>query len=596
MIEAAKLYNFAALWSAESCRLAGDLQVVGEQASRVLGAPAAPRCRPCLRCAGILPATTRSLPRAVLYQKMIFRGPYPDVTIPEISLTDFIFPSANEFPNKLALIDGPTGHTLTYAQFVDAVRRVAASLNQSGFRKGDVFGIFSTNCPEYAIAFHAVAMLGGIITTVNPLYTAAEAACQLRDSGAKLLLTAPQFIEKARAAAEQTKIEELFVFGEAEGATPFASLLKSDGAVPQVEINPRADLVALPYSSGTTGLPKGVMLTHYNLVANLRQMDGLEYFHSEDMLLCVLPLFHIYGLVVVLNMGLHQGATIVTTPRFDLEQFLGLIQTYRVTLSHIVPPIVLQLARNPIVEKYDLSSLTTIFSGAAPLGAELSRECMQRIGCGIRQGYGMTETSPVTHSSPADPAKVKLGSVGTPAPNTECKLIDPATGCELGPNQEGEVCVKGPQVMKGYLNNPEATAHTIDPDDWLHTGDVGYADEDGHFYIVDRVKELIKYKGFQVAPAELEAILLTHPAVADAAVIPCADDEAGEVPKAVVVLKSQATAEALMGFIAARVAPHKKIRAVAFVDQIPKSASGKILRRVLVERERQNTNSSQTLP
>ncbi len=328
------------------------------------------------------------------------------------------------------------------------------------------------------------------------------------------------------------------------------------------------------------------MLTHYNLVSNMRQMDGLDYFRRDDTLLCVLPLFHIYGLVVVLNMGLHLGATIVTMPRFDLEQFLGLIQKYRVTLSHIVPPIVLKLAKDPIVESYDLSSLKMIFSGAAPLGAELSRECIQRIGCSIRQGYGLTETSPVTHSSPADPAKMKLGSVGTPAPNTECKLVDPATGEERGPNQEGEICVHGPQVMKGYLNNPEATARTIDKDQWLHTGDIGYADDDGHFYIVDRVKELIKYKGFQVPPAELEAVILTHPAVADAAVIPCSDDEAGEIPKAFVVLKGQATADELMEFVAQRVAPHKKIRALEFIDQIPKSLSGKILRRVLIEKER----------
>jgi len=276
----------------------------------------------------------------------------------------------------------------------------------------------------------------------------------------------------------------------------------------------------------------------------------------------------------------------VTVPRFDLEQFLDLIQKYRVTLSHVVPPIVLQLAKNPIIEKYDLSSLKIIFSGAAPLGEELSRACIKRIGCSIRQGYGMTETSPVTHSSPADPAQMKHGSVGPPAPNTECKLIDSASGAELGPNQEGELCVRGPQVMKGYLNNPQATANTIDQDGWLHTGDIGYADDDGHFHIVDRVKELIKYKGFQVAPAELEAILLAHPAIADAAVIPCRDDEAGEVPKAFVVSKGEVTGEAIMDFVAERVAPHKKIRFVEFIPQIPKSASGKILRRVLVEKER----------
>jgi acyl-CoA synthetase (AMP-forming)/AMP-acid ligase II len=517
---------------------------------------------------------------------MIFRGPYPDVQIPEVSLTEFIFNSIEGFTDKQALIDGPSGRSLTYGEFADAVRRVAASLAQRGFKKGDVCAIFSTNCPEYAVLFHAVAMLGGINTTLNPLYTGDEAAFQLNDAGAKFLVAAEVVIEKAREAAEQSKIEELFVFGEAEGATPFASLLDSDGVVPHVEIDPKNDLVALPYSSGTTGLAKGVMLTHHNLVANMCQMDGLDYFHKDDILLCVLPLFHIYGLVVVLNMGLHLGATIVMMPRFDLEQFLSLIQKYRVTLSHIVPPIVLKLAKDPIIENYDLSSLKMVFSGAAPLGPELTRECISRIGCGVRQGYGMTETSPVTHSSPANPEKMKLGSVGPPAPNTECKMVDPATGEELGPNQEGEVCVRGPQIMKGYLNNPEATTITIDPDNWLHTGDIGYADEDGHCFIVDRVKELIKYKGFQVAPAELEAILLTHPAVADTAVIPCPDGEAGEVPKAFVVLKAETSAEELMEFIADQVAPHKKIRSVEFIDQIPKSLSGKILRRVLVEKER----------
>jgi acyl-CoA synthetase (AMP-forming)/AMP-acid ligase II len=517
---------------------------------------------------------------------MIFRAPYPDVSIPEISLTDFIFGAIDEFPEKVALVDVPTGRSLTYGEFASAVRRVAAGLARRGFKKGDVFAIFSPNCLDYAVTFHAVAMLGGINTTINPLYTADEARFQLRDAGAKFLATIPVFMDKAGKAARTVGIEEVFVFGEGDSGTPFASLLADDGEVPTVEIDPRNDLVALPYSSGTTGLPKGVMLTHYNLVANMCQMDGLDYFHRDDRLLCVLPLFHIYGLVVVLNMGLHLGSTIVIMPRFDLEQFLAAIEKYRITLSHIVPPIVLKLAKEPIVDNYDLSSLKMIFSGAAPLGAELSRECMDRIGCGIRQGYGMTETSPVTHSSPADPARMRLGSVGTAAPNTEVKLVDPGTGAELGANQEGEVCVRGPQIMKGYLNNPEATARTIDSDNWLHTGDIGYADSQGHFFIVDRVKELIKYKGFQVAPAELEALLLTHPAVLDAAVIPAHNDETGEVPKAFVVAKEETSDKEIMDFVAARVAPYKKIREVEFIAQIPKSLSGKILRRVLIEQER----------
>lgn len=522
---------------------------------------------------------------------MIFRGPFPEVTIPEVALTDFVMQDAAKRADKPALIEGPTGRVITYGELALAIREVAAGLAARGFQKGDVFGILSPNVPEYGIAFHAVATLGGVNTTVNPLYTAHEIAHQLKDAGARFLVTVPQCLEKAAQAAAEANIEELFVFEQPgtdnNGATPFSALILKGGTPPTVAINPRKDLVALPYSSGTTGLPKGVMLTHHNLVANMRQMVGLKYFTHDDTLICLLPLFHIYGLVVVLNMGLYSGATIVTMPRFELEPFLQTLQEYDVTLAHLVPPIVLALTKHPAVDNYKLPKLRTIFCGAAPLDENLTRACMERLGCDIRQGYGMTETSPVTHSSPPEKENVKYGSVGVPAPNTECKVIDLETGEELGPNQEGEVCVRGPQIMLGYLNKADATAATIDPDGWLHSGDIGYADADGHFYIVDRAKELIKYKGFQVAPAELEALLLTHPDVADAAVIPCPDDDAGEVPKAYVVLKGKTTAEELMEFVAARVAPHKKIRDVEFIDKIPKSPSGKILRRLLVQAERE---------
>lgn len=518
---------------------------------------------------------------------MIFRGPYPDVNIPEVPFTQFVMRRAQELPDKPALIEGDTGRVVTYSQLEDSISRVAGNLAKRGFKKGQVLGILSPNVPEYAMIFHAVAMLGGVNTLINPLYTENEIAHQLKDAGARFLVTVPAFLEKAGAASKAAQVEELFVFGEAEGATPFATLLEVNGKPPLVAINPREDLVALPYSSGTTGLPKGVMLTHFNLVANICQMEGLEYFSENDTLICVLPMFHIYGLVVILNMGLYTGATIVTLPRFELEQFLQTIETYDVTLAHLVPPIVLALSKHPIVDQYQLSKLKMIFSGAAPLDENLTRACMERLNCNIRQGYGMTETSPVTHSSPAPPRTVKFGSVGMPAPNTECKIVSLESGEILGPNQEGEVCVRGPQVMKGYLNRPEATAQTIDAESWLHTGDIGYADEDGHFFIVDRAKELIKYKGFQVPPAELEALLLTHPAIADAAVIPCPDDEAGEVPKAFVVLRGEATGQEIMSFVEQRVAPHKKVRMVEFIDKIPKSASGKILRRVLVQSERE---------
>ncbi|MCI0339493.1 MAG: 4-coumarate--CoA ligase family protein, partial [Acidobacteria bacterium] len=517
---------------------------------------------------------------------MIFRGPFPEVTIPEIPLTPFVMRRAQELGEKPALIEAPTGRVVTYSELAKSISCVAGNLAKRGFKKGDVVGILSPNVPEYAMAFHGVASLGGINTTLNPLYTEHEIAQQLKDAHARFLVTAADFIDKARAAAKATQIEELFVFGEAGqglvGATPFLELLTGDLETPVVEINPREDLVALPYSSGTTGLPKGVMLTHHNLVANLRQMEGLCYFAENDRLICVLPLFHIYGLVVILNMGLYTGATIVMMPRFDLEQFLKTVSKYGVTMAHLVPPIVLALSKNPIVDDYDLSTLRTIFSGAAPLGESLTRACMERLKCEIRQGYGMTETSPVTHSSPPDRERIKFGSVGVCAPSTECKVVDLETGVALGPNQEGEICVRGPQIMKGYLNRPDATTQTIDSEGWLHTGDIGYADQDGHFYIVDRAKELIKYKGFQVPPAELEAVLLTHEAIADAAVIPCPDDEAGEVPKAYVVLRCDATPEEIMSYVESRVAPHKKLRGVEFIDKIPKSPSGKILRRILV--------------
>ena len=518
---------------------------------------------------------------------MIFRGPFPDVEIPDVPLTEYVFERAAEYAEKPALVDGVSGRVLSYAQLASAVRAAAAGLARRGFARGDVLALYSPNLPEYVVAFHAVATLGGVVTTVNPQYTVEELSKQLKDSGAKYLVTIPPLLERALAAAEGRSLGELFVFGEAEGATPFAALLEGGAAdLPEAEINPAEDVVVLPYSSGTTGVCKGVMLTHRNLVANLAQVRGTGNDWGGETVLCVLPLFHIYGMVVVMNHGLRCGATLVTLPRFDFEPFLRTLQEHRVTLAPIVPPIVLALSKSPLVDAYDLSALRTVFSGAAPLGAEQSRECVERLGCEVIQGYGMTEASPVTHLSA--PGRNKPGSVGLCVPNMECRLVSVETGEEVGAGERGEVHVRGPQVMKGYLGRPEASAETVDAEGWLHTGDVAYADEDGFFYIVDRAKELIKYKAFQVAPAELEALLLTHRSVADAAVIPSPDEEAGEVPKAFVVVKEGhgLTEAEVLSFVAAQVAPYKKVRRVEFVPQIPKSPSGKILRRLLVERER----------
>jgi acyl-CoA synthetase (AMP-forming)/AMP-acid ligase II len=518
---------------------------------------------------------------------MIFRSPYKEVAIPEVSLAEFVLRRAGEFADKPALIEASENRVMTYGQLKENVRRVAAGLDRRGFKKGDCLAIYSPNIPEYAVAFYSVATLGGIITTINPLYTADEVAHQLKDACAKYLLTVPQLMDKSIEAIRELSIEEVFVFGEAEGATSFASLLESEGVVPETRINPREDIVALPYSSGTTGVAKGVMLTHYNMVANLRQLEDHDKTSEQDTLIAVLPFFHIYGMNVIMNYGLYKGATIVVMARFEMEQFLTALETYKVTRAHLVPPIILALAKQPIVDKYDLSTIKLIMSGAAPLDKNLSSACTERLGCVIKQGYGMTESSPVTHMCSEVPEKIKPGSVGQCIANTECKIVDLETAAELEQGSEGELWVRGPQVMLGYLNRAEATAQTIDTEGWLHTGDIAYADAEGHFYIVDRAKELIKYKGFQVAPAELEAVLLTHPAIADAAVIPCPDDEAGEVPKAFVVLKTETDEQEIKEYVAARVAPYKKIRQVEFIEQIPKSPSGKILRRLLIQRERE---------
>jgi len=521
---------------------------------------------------------------------VIFKSPYADVTIPNISLARLVLDRLPAYGDKPALIDGLTDRVITYRQLVAAIQRVAAGLHQHGLRQGDVFAIYSPNLPEYVVAFHAVLLAGGVLTTLNPLYTVDEVVVQLNDCHAKYLLTISKFLENAQAAAARCDIQEIFTFDPVAGATPFAALLAGDAPLPAVEIDPAEDIAVLPYSSGTTGVGKGVMLTHRNVVANVLQCDGVtgvDTVSQVDRIIGVLPFYHIYGMGAIVTVSLVRGATIVTVPRFDFEQFLALIQKHKLTRLNVVPPMLVALAKHPLVDKYDLSSLVELASGAAPLSAELAQAVMARLGCSVIQGYGLTETSPITHVYDRNLAHTdKRGSVGPLLPNTECLVVDIASGQPLGAGQHGEIWIRGPQVMKGYLNNPAATATTLDADGWLHTGDIGYADEQGFFFIVDRLKELIKYKGYQVAPAELEALLLEHPAVADVAVISSPDEEAGEVPKAYVVRKGEVTAEELMAWVAARVPPQMKIRRLEFTDAIPKSAAGKVLRRVLVAAER----------
>lgn len=509
---------------------------------------------------------------------MTYTSTYPDISVPDTLLTPYVMRHATRLAASPALIEGATGRTITYGELLASIKALAGGLTARGFGTGDVIALLAPNIPEYAVALHGAAWAGCTVTTINPTYTDREIHHQLTDSGARLLITVSPLAELATAGAESTKVESVVTI-DPSGGESLADLM-GEPLDSHVEL-PTDSVVCLPYSSGTTGLAKGVMLTHRNLVANHEQVAAILPFQEGEAIISFLPFFHIYGLSVLLNGSLAAGATVICMPRFDLPEFLGLAQQYKVKRALVVPPVVLALAKHPLVDEYDLSNLEQVFSGAAPLGAELAAEAEARLKCEVAQGYGMTELSPVTHVSPLGGARP--GTVGLLVSSTEARIVNPETGEDSGADGEGELWIRGPQVMPGYLNNAKATAETIDSEGWLHTGDVATVDADGYFSIVDRVKELIKYKGFQVAPAELEALLVTHPAVADAAVVGIPDEEAGEIPKAFVVLKpgAEATAEEICAHVADQVAHFKQIREVAFVEEIPKSASGKILRRML---------------
>lgn len=515
------------------------------------------------------------------------RSEWPDIAAPEVSLPEFVLARASELGSHPALIDGATGRTVTYAELAEGVRRVAAGLAARGLRKGDVFAILAPNVPEWLLACYGAMAAGGAVTGINPLFTSDEVATQLTDAGARFLLTVPPFLPTAREAVERAGGgAQVIVLGDAPaGTVPFAELLAHGDRPPAVTIDPATDVALLPYSSGTTGLPKGVMLTHRALVANVVQTLAAVPAAETDRALAVAPFFHAVGLSVIANTALHRGATVVTLPRFDVAAFLGAIAEHRITQMVVVPPIILALAKHPAVDSFDLSSLQWVGCGAARLGAELQQACADRLGCPVLQGYGMTEaTAAITLADASRP--LVPGSSGLLLPGVEARIVDLQTGADREPGATGELWVRTPALMAGYLHNPDATAATVDGEGWLHTGDIARFDGDGNLYLVDRVKELIKVKGFQVAPAELEAILRSHPSVADAAVIPIPDERAGEVPKAFVVAAREVQPDELIDYVAARVAPYKQIREVAFVDAIPTSPSGKTLRRLLVQRER----------
>ncbi|KUN37348.1 AMP-dependent synthetase [Streptomyces longwoodensis] len=521
----------------------------------------------------------------------MFRSEYADVPPVDLPIHEAVLGRAAEFGDRPALIDGTDGTTLTYDQVDRFHRRVAAALAEAGVRKGDVLALHSPNTVAFPLAFYAATRAGASVTTVHPLCTPEEFAKQLGDSGARWIVTVSPLLATARRAAELAGgVEEVFVCDSAPGHRSLIDMLASRAPEPRPDIDPVEDVAALPYSSGTTGVPKGVMLTHRQIATNLAQLEPAVPAGPDDRILAVLPFFHIYGLTALMNAPLRKGATVVVLPRFELEAFLAAIQTHRITGLYVAPPIVLALAKHPAVAQYDLSSLRYVISAAAPLDADLAAACAQRLGLPpVGQAYGMTELSPGTHVVPLDAMEeAPPGTVGKLIAGTEMRVVsldDP--GKDLGVGEAGEILIRGPQVMKGYLGRPDATEAMIDRDGWLHTGDVGHVDRDGWLFVVDRVKELIKYKGFQVAPAELEALLLTHPGIADAAVIGAHDDDRNEVPHAFVVRQPTAadlSAGEVMMYVAERVAPYKRVRRVTFIDAVPRAVSGKILRRQLRER------------
>lgn len=510
----------------------------------------------------------------------IFRSPYPNLPLSDQSITQRVFAGLGDDPDRVVLIDGATGQGLTVAAFITRTRRLAGGLRALGIGPGDVVAIMAPNCPDFAVAFHAIALTGAAVTPVNVGYTRHELTQQLVDSGARMVLAAAALVPLVLAAQAETVVSRIASFGPCPGV-PSLDDLMGEPLAAQVPVDLVRDVVALPYSSGTTGLPKGVRLSHRNLVANVDQVHATQGIRTGDMSVAFLPFFHISGMNSMLNAFLARGAGLVCMPVFGLAAFLGHVERHRSRLIKIAPPVAVLLAKHPLVDRHDLSSVEVLMSGAAPLSGELAAAVAARLGCVVTQGYGMTEMSPVSHVAPeTDP---RPDRIGYPVPNTLCRIVDPQTGADLGPGQEGELWVKGPQVMLGYHNAPEATAAALTADGWLKTGDLAFCDADGQAVILDRLKELIKVGGFQVPPAEIEAALLAQPSVADAAVIGVPDGPLGEVPVAFVVAREGEVPDtaALARTLATRLASFKRPREIRVVATIPKSAAGKILRRVL---------------
>ena len=519
----------------------------------------------------------------------IVEGPPLSAPVPALTLPHWLRARARQRPDAVALIDGVNGSRYTYGALDHLIGRCAAGLAGLGLRPGDVLLMLAANAPEWPIAALGAMAAGGVVSGANPGCSATDLAHQLHEVNAHFVFTTPGLLATVREAAGDTRDLQVISLGEAEGAVTFATLLACADTEPASDAGPDADadaLAALPFSSGTTGLAKGVRLTHRTLLANLLQFEQatpvVPGAHERDVVLALLPMFHIYGFALVTLANLARGSTLVTLPRFEPTLFLQTIASHSVTRLAVVPPIMQFLAQHPLIDAHDLSSLQRVSCGAAPLACALEMQVAARLKCRVVQGFGMTESSGCVAINPADDGRI--GSVGRLLPATQGRVVDPVQGRDLPRGSDGEIWFRGPQAFKGYHNNPEATARAITEDGWVKTGDIGHFDNDGFLFITDRLKELIKVKGYQVAPAELEALLLTHPAVADVAVIGRADAHAGELPVAYVVPRAAAEtfdAAGLCAWLAARVAAYKQLADVVLCEIIPKNPSGKTLRRVL---------------
>jgi long-chain acyl-CoA synthetase len=520
-------------------------------------------------------------------QPELFR---PSLSYPRIPYGQMLDRPVQLFPEQEAIVFKDL--SLTFRELEGLVNAFANALQALGIGRGDRVCLLMTNRPEYVVSFFALARLGAVASPMNPSYREREVAYQLGDSEAVAVVVQHDLLPLVQAVrGDLPALKHVITVGPGAAATPdtvrFADLVRGASTDPPPVDIEWDDLVVLPYSSGTTGLPKGVRLSHRNFVCNNLQFIAASRITPADRMLVFLPFYHIYGLMLV-GGAVHSGARLVILERFEPAECCRLIEAHRITLLFAVPPVFVALLAWPDIGRQDFSSVRHVMVGAAPVPPEVSRRFTLVTSMKVVQGYGLTEAAPLTHLNPVHhDALNDIESAGPPAHDTEQRIVDIETGeRDLGPGEPGEIIVRGPHIMQGYWNAPEATAAAL-RDGWLYTGDIGTMDERGYVRITDRKKEMIKYKGFGIAPAEIEALVFEHPGVADVAVIGKPDAEAGEVPKAFVVKRDPSlTADALLAWTRGRLAGYKTLHEVAFVDAIPKTASGKILRRVLKEEER----------